>query len=172
MPGEYFSKILQEKDIHKKGTKLFLELVRSNEKAYDLYLENIKAWKAKDYQKGRSLRDEIIRLEREVDSEPLELSEDALYVGDELYVIGHPAGLPLKVADGARVRQIKDEHFVANLDTYGGNSGSAVFSMETDKVVGLLVRGETDFVWDSEHQCKRSNRCGNFGCSGEDVTWG
>ena len=67
MPGEYFSKILQEKDIHKKGTKLFIELIRSNEHAYELYLKTIQAWKDQDYEEGYSLRDEIIKIEKDAD---------------------------------------------------------------------------------------------------------
>ncbi|MEK7233144.1 MAG: S46 family peptidase [Elusimicrobiota bacterium] len=33
--------------------------------------------------------------------------------------------------------------FVANLDTYGGNSGSAVFNVETNLVEGILLRSES-----------------------------
>lgn len=113
----------------------------------------------------------VIRLEREVtEVEPLELSNKILEERDELFVIGHPAGLPLKVADGASVRSIFDSYFLANLDTYGGNSGSAVFNSDTDKVVGILVRGETDYAWDSINRCRISNRCPDTGCSGEGVT--
>ncbi len=38
------------------------------------------------------------------------------------------------------------EFFVANLDTYGGNSGSPVVDARTYVVEGILVRGEDDFV--------------------------
>jgi len=99
----------------------------------------------------------IIRLKREVtEVEPLKLQEREVVEKDELFVIGHPAGLPLKVADGARVREIFEYYFSANLDTYGGNSGSAVFNMNTNEVVGILVRGETDFAWDPDSRCRRS----------------
>ncbi|MEI8190645.1 MAG: hypothetical protein WCI75_13115 [candidate division NC10 bacterium] len=59
-------------------------------------------------------------------------------------------------------------YFVANLDTYGGNSGSAVFSATTGLVEGILVRGENDYVW--KGGCRVSNRCPADGCRGEDVT--
>ncbi|MEK7382323.1 MAG: trypsin-like peptidase domain-containing protein, partial [Elusimicrobiota bacterium] len=60
-----------------------------------------------------------------------------------LVVIGHPAGLPTKIAGGAEVRDAsKKGYFVADLDTYGGNSGSAVFNAKTALVEGILVRGE------------------------------
>ncbi|MHA1214204.1 MAG: DUF47 family protein [Candidatus Hodarchaeales archaeon] len=67
MPGDYFSKILREKDIHKKGTELFLELVKSIKVAYDLYVEAISSWRKGDYDRGYKLRDEIIKLEKEAD---------------------------------------------------------------------------------------------------------
>jgi V8-like Glu-specific endopeptidase len=86
-----------------------------------------------------------------------------------VHVIGHPCGLPLKIAAGARVRDnASGAFFVANLDTYGGNSGSPVFSSATYEVEGLLVRGDTDFV--KVHQCNVSVVCPNSGCRGEDVT--
>jgi len=67
MPGEYFAKILAEKDIHKKGKKLFLELVKSIEVAYELYVEAVEAWRKEEYEKGEDLRNQIIKLEREAD---------------------------------------------------------------------------------------------------------
>jgi V8-like Glu-specific endopeptidase len=86
-----------------------------------------------------------------------------------LFVIGHPAGLPTKIAGGATVRDPAPAgYFVANLDTYGGNSGSAVFNAQTGLVEGILVRGEDDYVW--RGGCQVSKRCENNGCRGEDVT--
>ena len=61
-----------------------------------------------------------------------------------------------------------DGYFVANLDTYGGNSGSAVFNATSGKVEGILVRGENDYVW--RGSCRVSNKCPADGCRGEDVT--
>jgi hypothetical protein len=86
-----------------------------------------------------------------------------------LHVIGHPVGLPTKVAGGAAVRSNDPAaFFVANLDTYGGNSGSPVFNSENHQVEGILVRGETDFV--SSGSCNVSLVCPSTGCRGEDVT--
>lgn len=89
--------------------------------------------------------------------------------GAPLFVIGHPVGLPLKVAGGAAVRDPEqDGYFVANLDTYGGNSGSPVFNSETNLIEGILVRGETDFVY--EGNCRVSYQVGGDEGRGEDVT--
>jgi hypothetical protein len=88
---------------------------------------------------------------------------------ESVHVIGHPVGLPAKFADGAVVRRNVDaSFFVANLDTYGGNSGSPVFNSGDHVVEGILVRGETDFV--QSGTCKVSRVCPTTGCLGESVT--
>lgn len=113
----------------------------------------------------------LVRLDRKVaNHEPLKYNAaDTLTNGDKLFVIGHPAGLPTKVAGGATVRDASTEgYFVANLDTYGGNSGSAVFNAKTGVVEGILVRGENDYVY--KNGCRVSNVCPTAGCRGEDVT--
>lgn len=115
----------------------------------------------------------IVELEREVTNHaPLKVrKEGSIAVGDEVVVIGHPTGMPTKIADGAHVRSLSKNYFMANLDTYGGNSGSAVFNAKTGLVEGILVRGENDYVMDSTQSCRVSNLCPESGCRGEDVTY-
>lgn len=114
----------------------------------------------------------IIEIDRPVTHvEPLKLSSNAnLKVGTPLVVIGHPSGLPVKIASGGKVRNLMGNtgYFTTNLDTYGGNSGSAVFNIETGEIEGVLVRGEVDFV--RQGNCKTSKVCTEDGCRGEDVT--
>jgi len=113
----------------------------------------------------------LIRLDRKASGrKPLAIERSGkLENTAPLFVIGHPAGLPTKVAGGATVRDASPNgYFVANLDTYGGNSGSAVFNARTGKVEGILVRGEVDYVY--RNGCRVSNVCPNEGCRGEDVT--
>jgi V8-like Glu-specific endopeptidase len=113
----------------------------------------------------------LIKLDRPVTGhQPLKYdAAGAVKNGDPLVVIGHPAGLPTKIAGGATVRDASpDGYFVANLDTYGGNSGSAVFNAATGVIVGILVRGENDYVY--KNGCRVSNVCPSTGCRGEDVT--
>jgi len=113
----------------------------------------------------------LVRLDRKVTGhEPLQYNtKDTLKNGDALVVIGHPAGLPTKVAGGATVRDASPKgYIVANLDTYGGNSGSAVFNAKTGIIEGILVRGENDYVY--KNGCRVSNVCPAAGCRGEDVT--
>jgi len=113
----------------------------------------------------------LVRLDRPVAGRrPLALrSAGRVAKGEPLFVIGHPNGLPTKFADGAQVRgNAHKDFFVANLDTYGGNSGSPVFNAVNLEVEGILVRGENDFV--RRGGCKVSLVCPDRGCRGEDVT--
>lgn len=115
----------------------------------------------------------LIKLEREVtDRTPLKYRKwGKVKVGTELVVIGHPTGLPTKVAAGGIVRSRKSKYFVTNLDTFGGNSGSAVFNAKTGLVEGILVRGESDYVRNSSLGCDVVKHCGEDSCRGEDVTF-
>ncbi len=87
-----------------------------------------------------------------------------------VFVLGHPSGLPTKFADGANVRDNSlAPSFLANLDTYGGNSGSPVFNAQTREVEGILARGEADFV--IRKKCRASLVCPRSSneCAGEVV---
>ena len=113
----------------------------------------------------------LVQLDRPVSGrKPLGVNRGGrIAKGTPLLVIGHPSGLPTKVAGGASVRdETPQGYFVANLDTYGGNSGSEVFNAQTGLVEGILVRGEVDYV--TKGECRVSNQCADDGCRGEDVT--
>jgi len=117
----------------------------------------------------------VIRLDRKVTNRtPLNIrTSGKVETGAPLVVIGHPTGLPTKVADGAYVRKNNnDVFFVTNLDTFGGNSGSAVFNSETGVVEGILVRGESDYTYERRNgsSCRVPKKCSMEGCRGEDVT--
>lgn len=91
-------------------------------------------------------------------------------LGTDLVVIGHPMGLPMKTADGAEVASLNEKereqpwlslklrknYLEANLDTYGGNSGSPVFNKRTGKVEGILIQGYDDFEWNMDKECESS----------------
>lgn len=113
----------------------------------------------------------LIRLDRAAaNKSPLPIRRSGeVRVGQSLVVIGHPSGLPTKVTDGGKVRSVASTgFFVASVDTYGGNSGSAVFDASSGVIEGILVRGDNDFV--SQGGCNVSNKCSEDGCRGEDVT--
>lgn len=114
----------------------------------------------------------LIELDRPVlDRNPLKFrTEGKIEQNAPILVIGHPSGLPTKIAGGANVRTLEERFFVGNLDTYGGNSGSAVFNANTLEVEGILVRGDEDYVAGPDN-CRVSNVVSNDGGSGEDVTY-
>lgn len=115
----------------------------------------------------------LLELDREVtDRRILDYRKQGkVQKGDKLVVIGHPSGLPSKIADDATVRSLSKNYFSANLDTYGGNSGSAVFNADTGVIEGILVRGATDYNYDSTRGCRVSNVINQNSGRGEDVTY-
>lgn len=115
----------------------------------------------------------LIELDREVtDRAPLSYRKIGKpQVDDELVVIGHPTGLPTKIAAGGSIRNLEESFFVASVDTYQGNSGSAVFNQDSGLVEGILVRGEQDWTYNVLKGCKESYRCQEDKCRGEDVVY-
>ena len=101
----------------------------------------------------------VIRLDRKSERQPLAYrKKGSIDKGEPVLVIGHPSGLPLKIADGAEVRVTTWNTFRADLDTYGGNSGSPVFNESTGLVEGILVSGAQDYVVDRSGTCMTSER--------------
>ncbi|MEM7160743.1 MAG: serine protease [Myxococcota bacterium] len=70
----------------------------------------------------------------------------SMTAGDDLVVIGHGSRLLKKIDGGGEVRSLETWGLRANTDTFGGHSGSPVFDEASGDVVGILVRGETDYV--------------------------
>jgi len=114
----------------------------------------------------------VIKLDRSVVGRaPLKVrTSGKLDQSADLLVIGNPSGLPTKVTEGGTLRKNDNPiFFIANLDTFGGNSGSAVFDAKTGIVEGILVRGEADYV-PSTLGCTVVKVCAEGSCRGEDVT--
>jgi S1-C subfamily serine protease len=86
----------------------------------------------------------------------------------ELYTIGYPSGIPMKIALNASI--IEDDHpfyYYTSLDSFQGNSGSPVFNFYTNKVIGVLVSGELDYKFNGN--CNLSSICKYPYCKGEKV---
>jgi hypothetical protein len=115
----------------------------------------------------------LIRLDRKAAGRapvPMRTSGE-IAVGTRVAMLGHPLGMPLKAATGARVRRIAGpDSFVANLDAFAGNSGSPVFDAATGTLEGVLSRGEDDFNTGAGGDCLVARRCPDDGCLGESVT--
>jgi hypothetical protein len=117
----------------------------------------------------------LVRLDRTV---PREIAEPVKKIrktriedGTPIFVIGYPNGLPLKYASDAAVRRNDSEtFFVANVDTFEGNSGSGIFSTATNELVGILTGGATDYHRSMTALCNEAYLCPRQGCGGETVT--
>jgi hypothetical protein len=114
-------------------------------------------------------------LDREVSGRvPLEIATD-VHLGDALTLIGHPSGIPAKVASGGRVSRFASRSlFQSSVDAFKGNSGSPLFSDRTAHVVGILVRGgplQFDYATPRGASCQVVNSCrvGLSGCTGEEA---
>lgn len=109
-----------------------------------------------EYGQGRDFA--LIKLDRPVTGHaPVKLATEEARVGTPLVLIGHPSGLPQKIADGAEVMSLHAGGFRANLDAFQINSGSAVFNARTGDLVGILVNGLTDYRSNSELVCTEVN---------------
>ena len=117
----------------------------------------------------------LVKLDRSVDPEvAVPATLDFATVADhaKVYTVGYPAGLPMKLAGGATVRDNARENvFIANLDTFAGSSGGGVFDQKTHRLIGIVVFGGVDFVTDTaaRPQCRRACGCPQSGCAGEHV---
>lgn len=118
----------------------------------------------------------IIQLDRAVGEErepaPVRTVNEAIAVGTDLTMIGVPTGIPTKIEDSGSVRVSRvdrTDYFVANTDSYGGNSGSGVYNSVSGELVGILTSGESDFV--DSGSCQISNQCEDDECGGENVMY-
>ena len=70
---------------------------------------------------------------------------DSIKLGDEVVLIGHPSGLPTKIAPGGFVLKLDTISFKTNVDAFSVNSGSGVFNAKTGEVEGILASGRSDY---------------------------
>lgn len=113
----------------------------------------------------------LVQLDRKViGRKPLPYrSSKKIPTDSQLVIIGGPSGLPLKIAEGGTVRNNNHPFFFnANIDSFQGNSGSAVFDAESGTIEGILVKGETDYEVDAIRNCTKPKVCAMGECRGED----
>ena len=107
----------------------------------------------------------IIKLDRKVVGRtPLKFrSTGKLANTASLVVIGHPTGLPTKISANGKVTQNTEvTRFSTTLDTFHGNSGSAVFDATTGQVEGILIMGKNDYrpsLLSNPKSCQVANIC-------------
>ncbi len=125
---------------------------------------------ARRYDPSQHVDIAIVKLDRAVvNSTPLDIYKNEQLLPDtDLTIVGHPSGLPLKIAsNGAIMPNSGDSFFRATLDAFAGNSGSPVFNTETGVVAGMHISGEIDYVKTGD--CWVSKKCSNEECAGEVV---
>jgi V8-like Glu-specific endopeptidase len=112
----------------------------------------------------------IVQLDRPVAGiDPVPVVRGGLFehvpTAGELVDIGHPYGIPVKISGNGSVKASHADYFETNCDHFGGNSGSSVSSRPSGDLVGILVRGETDYDYDSDGDCWVVNDCSaDVGC--------
>jgi V8-like Glu-specific endopeptidase len=72
-------------------------------------------------------------------------SRDNIKLNDPLVLIGHPSGLPTKIAGDAYILKLLKNSFVSNVDAFSVNSGSGVFNALDGQYVGILSSGRQDY---------------------------
>ncbi len=109
----------------------------------------------------------IIRLDRPTKRPHLFLASQKIKDTSILSLIGHPLGLPMKVAHSGSLLQNSEEKFFSlAIDSYSGNSGSPLINESSGKVEGMLIRGHNDFIL--KGNCYVSAECTKNSCFGED----
>jgi HEAT repeat protein len=102
----------------------------------------------------------LLELDREAPYTPLKMNMTSKIAEKvELYMLGHPYGLPIKFVDNGFVqRNQQKDFFSSNLDAFGGNSGSPVFNKATGDVEGLLCSGGVDWVITDDYRGNKQRR--------------
>ncbi|MBA3238883.1 MAG: NACHT domain-containing protein [Parachlamydiaceae bacterium] len=88
----------------------------------------------------------LMELDQEAPFTPLKMNmTKKVAVKTDLYMLGHPCGLPMKfVGNGSVQPNTQKDFFESNLDAFEGNSESPTFNKTTHNVEGMLCCGRVD----------------------------
>jgi V8-like Glu-specific endopeptidase len=107
----------------------------------------------------------FLKLDRESERSPYRFRTGGdVKLFTNMYTIGCPTGLPLKLTDNAYVLDTdKKEWFKTNIDGFPGNSGGPVFD-ELGYIEGIHVRGsrtysEIEEAWKGDYMYDETCRC-------------
>jgi V8-like Glu-specific endopeptidase len=148
--------------------------IQSNPQSYEYRCKKILYW-SEPVDKKNLVDFALIQLDRPVlDRQPISLSKNKLNQKQDLFTVGHPLGLPMKVSAGfvsdlnAQFNgQSKNSFYKAQVLTHPGLSGGAVYD-SNEQLVGLLVRGEANFESD-DGRCLRAKECNLTDCPWAEV---
>lgn len=104
----------------------------------------------------------LIQLDRKLNRPYLKLSTSENFkVGQRVYTVGYPTGLPLKITPNGKIKDNTFENFfTSSLDILGGNSGGPVLN-ESHEVIGVVARAfpDIDYVYSEKKECSVPASC-------------
>lgn len=98
-------------------------------------------------------------------------SSDPVY-DTEVFVMGHPSGLPMKVATDGALRGMLNNMVMYNVDSTHGNSGGPLINAMTGEVEGIVVAGPRSNELDTTNMCYRERTCPVEGCDESNPAYG
>ncbi len=106
----------------------------------------------------------VVRLDRAVVGRaPVEVDwTGERSIGTAVHVIGHPSGLPQKLASGAVTSDSdeSDDILEHDADTLQGNSGSGTFDAGGRLIGDLVWNSGEPYTWDEDRECYVVSKCG------------
>lgn len=140
---------------YKRTDKNMVEYIIPKENVYTIKKEIYRDFDRSMFETAIDLT--ILKLDRKVNRPILKVNTKYKYVqGNEVFVIGYPLGIPLKLTPNGFINNKKasKNSFKHDLDTFSVNSGSPVFDAETKEIMGVHVRG-TGWNYDNYgRECK------------------
>ncbi|GEM_PF-3293400 len=108
------------------------------------------------YDPNNAISYTLLELKKEVKGvEPVKLRQSGdLSPGEELIVLGHPQGLPLKIADNIQTYDQNDTHFLLNSDIAGSTRGAAIINAKSYELEGIMIHGTPNYAEVGANSCK------------------
>lgn len=130
---------------------------------------------ALEYSKETTKDYALVRLDRGVaERTPMPVLGFRPPAGEALLQIGHPSGIPQKLAPGNVVdfpqgvdtSVLRESHIFYDSDLFGGNSGGGVFHVASGGTIGVpAIYSGKNYVLDEARQCYVVGQCGvNVSC--------
>ncbi|HEY0465284.1 MAG TPA: serine protease, partial [Polyangiaceae bacterium] len=119
----------------------------------------------------------IVRLDRSARPRftpaPVRSQSTPLEESQRLGLVGSPEGIPLKIDSSGSVRSANygSNKFIATVDAFPGNSGSAVYETDSYQLSGILVAGEQFDYVSRDGGCNVYKVCPETGCLGAQVNY-
>ncbi len=98
----------------------------------------------------------LLKLKKKVKGiEPVKMSSRDIDPSMKLVAMGHPKGIPLKIAGDVRVLDQDENLFITNSDIGGSNKGVPLFDESTGELMAISIYGTANF-YDFGKGCKEN----------------